>query len=361
MTKKKIAVIGLKGLPAFGGAAAVGENIIDQLNDRYDFTVYATASHAQRGVVYHAAQQIIFNVFPIKKINILYYYIASAFHAVFKGDFDLVHLHHTDGAFILFILRLRYPVISTSHGLPYKIAKWNKITYPYFKINEWIQIALSSRVTVVAKSLLGHYQRLRKDVVYIPNGITIPVDQQASAGEDYILFAAGRIISIKGLHILIDALDLLNYKGRLIVLGDIDQMPAYRQLILEKCVSLNVEFKGLIKDREVLNTYIRNSKLFIFPSTREAMSMMLLEVASLRVPVICSDIVENTDVFEQDEMVFFNSGDHADLARKLTFALDNPDALKQYTAKAYESLLKNYQWSSIATQYATLYDALTHG
>ena len=32
MNKKlKIAVIGLKGLPAFGGAATVGENIIEQL------------------------------------------------------------------------------------------------------------------------------------------------------------------------------------------------------------------------------------------------------------------------------------------------------------------------------------------
>ena len=29
--KPRIAVIGLKGLPAFGGAAAVGENIINQL------------------------------------------------------------------------------------------------------------------------------------------------------------------------------------------------------------------------------------------------------------------------------------------------------------------------------------------
>ena len=29
MLKKKIAVIGLKGLPAFGGAATIGENLIN--------------------------------------------------------------------------------------------------------------------------------------------------------------------------------------------------------------------------------------------------------------------------------------------------------------------------------------------
>ena len=48
MKKKKIAVIGLKGLPAFGGAATVGENIIEQLKDKYEFTVYSTSSHTSK-------------------------------------------------------------------------------------------------------------------------------------------------------------------------------------------------------------------------------------------------------------------------------------------------------------------------
>ena len=45
MKKKRIGVIGLKGLPAFGGAAAVGENLIAHLKEDYDFTVYSVSSH----------------------------------------------------------------------------------------------------------------------------------------------------------------------------------------------------------------------------------------------------------------------------------------------------------------------------
>jgi hypothetical protein len=45
MAKKKVAVIGLKGLPPFGGAANVGDNIIEQLAGEYDFTIYATETH----------------------------------------------------------------------------------------------------------------------------------------------------------------------------------------------------------------------------------------------------------------------------------------------------------------------------
>ncbi|NWJ51485.1 MAG: hypothetical protein HXX14_11535 [Bacteroidetes bacterium] len=34
--KTKIVVMGLKGLPVFGGATTVGDNIIEQLKDKYD-------------------------------------------------------------------------------------------------------------------------------------------------------------------------------------------------------------------------------------------------------------------------------------------------------------------------------------
>ena len=112
MKKKKIAVIGLKGLPAFGGAATVGENIIEQLKDKYDFTVYSTSSHTDlKTGNYNGYKQIVFKRIPFKRFNTLYYYIISAFHAVLFGKFDIVHLHHRDAAFITLILKLKYKII----------------------------------------------------------------------------------------------------------------------------------------------------------------------------------------------------------------------------------------------------------
>src|SRR6185312_3779723 len=63
MAKKRIAVIGLKGLPPFGGAANVGDNIIAQLSKDYDFTIYATASHTHHRGDYKGARQIVFKKF----------------------------------------------------------------------------------------------------------------------------------------------------------------------------------------------------------------------------------------------------------------------------------------------------------
>ena len=114
--KKRIAIIGLKGLPSFGGAAAVGENILEQLKSDYDFTIYSISSHTNMKTGrYKDIRQIVFKQLPIKKFNIPFYYFLSAIHCLFC-NYDLVHLHHSDWSIIMFILRLKHKVLLTSHG-----------------------------------------------------------------------------------------------------------------------------------------------------------------------------------------------------------------------------------------------------
>lgn len=354
--KKKIAVIGLKGLPPFGGAANVGDTIIERLSGKYDFTVYATASHTTHKGDYKGAHQIVFARFPIKKLNVFYYYIASAFHAVFTRKYDLVHLHHMDGAFTLLLLRLRYKVIATGHGQPYANGKWGKWLNPYFRTNEWLQARLSNHLTVVSSDLERNYSRLLppEKITYIPNGVTYLAPSTAAIDAvpgSYILFSAGRIISTKGLHILLSALHLCGYKGKLIVLGDHLQRQDYAQQLFDLAAGLNVEFKGLLKDKALLNAYVAGARLFVFPSTLEGMSMMLLEVASLRTPVICSDIIQNTDVFARDEMLFFRSESDTDLADKIAWALNHPEEMKVMAEKAWRSQVTKYESSVTTSQY----------
>jgi glycosyltransferase involved in cell wall biosynthesis len=362
MPKKRIAIIGLKGLPPFGGAANVGDNIIEQLSAEYDFTIYATASHTHHKGAYKGAHQIVFRKFPIKQLNVFYYYIASAFHAVFARRYDAIHLHQMDGAFILLLLRLRYKVVATSHGLTYRHAKWNKWSRPYFKLNEWFQARLSTHLTVVSKSLVPHYEKIipATRISYIPNGVTPAAPAAVTLGASgYLLFAAGRIIPTKGLHILLSALHKCNYKGKLIVLGDHSQLKDYSRELFDLAAGLDVDFKGLIKEKPLLNAWIAGAGLFVFPSTYEAMSMMLLEAASLRTPVLSSDIIENRDIFDRDEMLFFRSGSDTDLAEKLGWALAHPDNMQTFADKAYRSLMDKHQWSIIARQYAGIFENIT--
>jgi len=358
---KRIAVIGLKGLPAFGGAAAVGENIIRELKDKYEFTVYSTSSHTNlKTGKYNGYNQIIFKKIPFKKLNTLYYYILSALHALLLGKYDLIHLHHRDAAFIIPLLRLRYKVVVTTHNSFVVTDKWKKYEW-FFQLNERYFIRFANKVTCVSKNEVRKFkENINLTVTYIPNGVNPVINNEINSifEGNYIFFGAGRIIRTKALDILLKSLHEIKYKGKLIVAGDLDQNISYKNELLILSHELDVIYLGLIKEKKLLLTYLSEAKLFVYPSSIEAMSMMLLEAASVQTPIICSDIVENKDIFSDDEVLFFKTDDYIDLSNKITYALANEDDMKRRAMKAYEKLIKDYNWEKISENYSGIYDNL---
>jgi glycosyltransferase involved in cell wall biosynthesis len=361
MKSYKIAVIGLKGLPAFGGAATVGENLIHELKDNFRFTVYAVSSHTHREGLHDGYEQIVFKKFFIRKLNILYYYIRSAIHCVFMRRYDLIHLHHVDGAFIIPLLRLKYRVILTSHAQPQVNEKWPRIVKHFFTFSERIALWFANRITTVSTPLADIYRKkTTRTIHYIPNGVSVKqrIAEKVIAEENYILFAAGRIIPLKGLHILIKAMHEGNLQKKLLVIGDMEQIPSYKSEISILCEGINVEFIPLIREKPLLLRYVQRADYFVFPSYSENMSLMLLEAALVKTPVICSDIPANTVIFNENEVTFFRVNNHLDLLEKLIYADKNPDKLKEKAEAAFQKLITEYDWSNIALQYKALYDGL---
>jgi glycosyltransferase involved in cell wall biosynthesis len=90
----------------------------------------------------------------------------------------------------------------------------------------------------------------------------------------------------------------------------------------------------------------------------EAMSMMLLEAVSVKVPVICSDIKENRDLFTDDEVLFFQSENVIDLSEKIEWALKNLPKMRIKAALAYNKLSRDYTWELVSKQYSKLYNQM---
>lgn len=365
MNMHKIAVIGVKGFPAFGGAARANENIINRLKKKYDYTIYSIESHTSNNFIPDGFRQIVFKSSKNDRINVFLYYWKSMLHCLFKGKYVLIQINHYASGIIIPFLRLRYKVVATLHGIRGDgDEKFGILANLYFKIAERFFFKFSNYIVSVSKAQIDYCQKFtNKKIAYIPNGINQKenISNLKINQKNYLLFAAARIFGIKGCHIFLEALKHIDYKDLILIIGDIDQLSSYKRKISMLSKGLNIDFKDLIKDKSVLMSYIENAKFFVFPSFIEGMSNMLLEVASRKTPVICSNIASNLEIFDENETLFSEVGNSRDLAKKIIWALNNEEKMKKFAAKAYQKLIKYYTWDIIADKYDSLYKKILEG
>lgn len=364
MKKAKVAIIGVKGLPAFGGSARAGENMLKLLHMEYDFTVYTISSHTTRkSGNYDGYRQVVFKSFRGQSLNTFFYYLKSLMHCMFFGKYDIVHVFHMDAAFIIPVLKLKYKVIAGHRARPQESSKWNRIARAYFHIMEFIFYKMPAHsITSVSKVIIEKYQPYtRREMKYIPNGILFDEILTNSVKidlSDYIIFTSGRIMETKGCHTFLEALNKINYTGLVVIIGSLKHEPEYAQRLYKLSENLNVKFINLIKDKKLLMAYIQKAKLAVYPTFLEAMSNMLLEIASLKTPLICSDIPENTIVFNNQEALHFRSEDPEDLSNKISWALENPHKMEDMAENAFRKLEEIYNWEKLAGEYDKLYQQL---
>lgn len=364
----KIAYLGIKGLPSKGGAERVVEGIIQRLIGRYEITVYCNKRYTPKDAQLPGVKLIRIPTLPGKYFQAVSLFAFSAIHALCKGNYDLVHVHNAEACFVVPLLRLRYRVIASSHGPAYVREKWGRLAKLLIRLNDYFYAQFSDILTSVSEPLAEEYERrYKKHVYYLPNGVEnyLPLDMERATTtlqangikNGYILFAAGRLDPTKGCHLLLRAFAELDQDIQLLVIGDTATVPSYGQQ-LQQMADGRVKFIPFIQSKGELFGIVQHAKLFIFPSTVEAMSMMLLETASLGVPILCSDIPENLAVLPHDYALYFRSGDLGDLAEKLRWALEHSDEMNQMGVCAQAWVRNRFSWDTIAEEYEKLY-ALT--
>jgi glycosyltransferase involved in cell wall biosynthesis len=366
---KRIAYIGIKGLPSQAGADRVVEAIVRNLNlGRYEVTVYCSSQASPPNAHIPGIRLIRLPVWAGKHLHAVSLFVMSALHAIIFGRYDLVHLHNVEASFVAPLLRLRYRVIATSHGAAQANDKWGRLAKTLIRLTEYPFILFANALTCVSQPLTNYYEQVyRREVHYLPNGVNLHVTADTDAATallaehgvkpgDYLLFAAGRIMATKGCHLVIEAFRQLNPDTHLVIVGDTSHNPEYAQQ-LQAMANERVHFISFIATPSTLFGLVRNARLFIFPSLIEAMSMMLLEVASLGAPLICSDIPQNTSVLPAGTLTF-TSGDAHDLRDKLAWALAHPAEMQARAATNQRWVHEHYGWNDIVKQYEALYETV---
>ncbi len=369
MSRPRIAVLGVKFFPSRGGVSRIVEDTLLELRSRYDLTLYcereAGVEQTLEGVEIIQMPRI-----PLGPLGVFVYFALCALHVRWRGDADLVHVHKTDAAFVLPLLQGRFRCVATSHEAPYRRDKWSGFARAYFQTCERIFMAARARLTCISRPLSEEYEaKYQRPVDFVPNGVDLDPERNLAGAKEllevhgvhgeFALFAARRIMSTKGCHTLLEAWQEVDPKLPLVIVGDADHLPAYTQKLKKLAADREVHFLGYVVDKGLMMGLVDRASLFVFPSENEGMSVMLLEVAALGTPMLCSRIPENTAVFDEHEVRYFEPKNADDLAKHLVAALAEPHEMKAVADAARARVVREYGRAAVAERWAEIYDQET--
>jgi glycosyltransferase involved in cell wall biosynthesis len=153
------------------------------------------------------------------------------------------------------------------------------------------------------------------------------------SSENIYLLSVGRIVNDKGINELLNVFSQLyttNNKLRLVLLGsfeeELDPIPeASKKILKEHPGVIHINWSNEVE------YYMHLSALLVHPSYREGFPNVLLQAGAMNRPVVCSIIEGNIDIVEHDKTgLLFKVKNEEDLKEKLTFAINNPELMKQY-------------------------------
>jgi len=160
----------------------------------------------------------------------------------------------------------------------------------------------------------------------------------------------GRIEWYKGVQDLIDAWKIVTKSkphSKLLVVGSGGSLKDAKQHVQELELDDNVDFVGFVATNKKFS-YLKMSKLFIFPSKTEGWPLAVNEAMACGLPVVCYDIPPVRRIFGGCKGVFLTPVDDVQgLAKTTLWLLDNEESLSEYsrTSKIYA---QQFGWGSVA-------------
>jgi glycosyltransferase involved in cell wall biosynthesis len=166
-----------------------------------------------------------------------------------------------------------------------------------------------------------------------PNFVFAGELPQDSQRERFALFV-GRLSEEKGVEILIDAYLQHQLTIPLKIIGD----GVLRKSLQEKAAGLaHVTFLGQ-QDATVVAQMMQRAQFLVFPSIwYEGFPLTIAEAYSCKLPVIASNLGTMSEiVLDGVTGIHFESGNSADLATKIQWAIDHPHILTMMGESAYQ-------------------------
>ncbi len=170
------------------------------------------------------------------------------------------------------------------------------------------------------------------------------------------LVYVGRITEIKGIHILIRAIESIkDQEITLSIFGEDDNTSYGSELKIKTENNPKIIWKGKIPPNEVREEIAKYDLLCLCTTITEMSPLVFLEARSVGVPIIASNVLGNAKLIEDNSNGFlFDFNNIKSLSRKLIEIINNPILLEQVSLRKTEI----FTFNDIALEYSKIYSEL---
>jgi len=278
-------------------------------------------------------------------------------------QYDIIHFHEVDFSFPLFSFFVRKPKILHLHGIHIEFYKRYHLSRIILKHVADLYISITRQM----EKDLAELGIPRSKIVYLPNPVDVELFHPYGEKEDNLLLYLGRIVPIKGLHVLLESLHYLKTPVRLVIIGSAVWRPKYYQRILKLIEGENqkgkheVTYLGAVPQPEIIKWY-QKASIFILPSFWEAFPVVTLEALSCETPVIATPVGEIAVVVRNFENgILVPPGNSSKLAEAIQYLLDNKDVRTKFGKAGREWVIKNFSTGVIAKRLYSIYEKMVSG
>lgn len=286
-----------------------------------------------------------------------------------QRDIEIVHCHGYKSNFYgLLASRKRIPIVTTNHNWlksHWRLRLYNRLDAAWIRYFDGI-VAVSEGVKA---DMLG-YRVPEEKIRVIDNGIdpgrfkrAIPRETVRRGlglnGEARVIGTVGNLGQEKGHKYLLDAVrGVLQDSGKvkLLIVGDGPLRARLEGEAGRLGVDGDVIFAGYRSDIPELLSVM---DIFVLPSLKEGLPMVLLEAMAAKVPVVSTRVGSVPKVIRHGlSGILVEPADGEALAGAISLLMGDPDKARQYAEAGYMELREKYSSAVMAEHYIGLYRSL---
>jgi glycosyltransferase involved in cell wall biosynthesis len=233
--------------------------------------------------------------------------------------------------------------------------------------------------TQILNELTSHGVAVPK-IAFVPNSVDTsifrPVTNQTKESlrteltlplEDTIVIYTGRLVSYKGLPLLVRVWQCLRRKHRgirllLVGSGSLDIHNFEEELhdfVTAHALQDAILFTGAVSN---VHQYLQASDIFVFPTEKEAFGISLIEAMACGLPVVSTPVGGVKDILEhQQNGLVVQPGDFQQLFEALDVLITDSSLSARLGQAAWQTVQDRYSAQTVIKEYVELFERISSG